>query len=129
MMLTADDIVTASGKFPARAMLADAIILMHCKDLATRLNRLMTSFGASRALTSGFRDSKTNARVGGAAHSAHLEGKAADIEDKDGRLAIFCLTHESLLATLGLWMENPLHTTGWVHVQSRPVPGARIFLP
>lgn len=128
-MITADDIVTTCGKHSARANYATPEVYEAAKDLAIRLNKLFTSFGSCRTLSSGFRDALSNKAAGGAEKSAHLEGKAADIVDLDGRLAIFCMTHESLLATIGLWMENPLRTKHWVHIQSRPVPGKRIFEP
>jgi hypothetical protein len=129
MMLTVDDVITTCMRFPARALRADPMVLASAADLSKRLNKLFVAFGHSRKLTSGFRDPASNARVGGAKHSAHIEGKAADVEDGDGRLAIYCLRNEPLLATLGLWMEDPLHTKGWVHLQSRPVPGVRVFKP
>lgn len=128
-MLTADDIVTTCGKYAARATHATPEVYEAAKDLARRLNQLFTAFGAGRTLSSGFRDPRTNKAVGGAPMSAHLEGKAADVVDLDGRLAIFCLLHEPMLATLGLWYEDPMHTRGWVHLQSRPVPGTRRFKP
>jgi hypothetical protein len=129
VMLTADDIVTTCGKYAARAMHATPEVYEAAKDLARRLNQLFTAFGAGRTLSSGFRDARSNKAAGGAERSAHLEGKAADVVDLDGRLAIFCLRNEPMLATLGLWMEDPMHTKGWVHLQTRPVLGKRVFKP
>ncbi len=128
-MLTADDIVTTCGKYSARAMHATPEVYEAAKDLARRLNQLFTAFGAGRTLSSGFRDPKSNKAVGGAPMSAHLEGRAADVVDLDGRLAIYCLSNLEILAQLGLWMEDPMKTKGWVHLQTRPVPGKRVFKP
>lgn len=127
-MITADDIITSGGKYPERANFATDDVRESVKALAAVATQLLASFGASRKITSGFRDADSNKRVGGATHSAHIEGKAVDLTDPDGRLAIFCLRNQALLANLGLWLEDPQHTRGWVHLQTRPV-AARVFRP
>ena len=65
--------------------------------------------------------------------SRHLHGDATDFLDKDKKLAAFCVQESKpggLLERLGLYMEEPSMTVGWVHLQSHPpASGSRIFQP
>lgn len=61
--------------------------------------------------------------------SAHIEGKAVDLVPSDLKdlpaFQAFCIKN---LTTWNVWMEDPLHTTMWVHLDKRPRPN-RIFKP
>ena len=62
--------------------------------------------------------------------SKHLAGAAADIADPDGLLAKWCISNLQALKNIGLWMEDPGHTIGWVHLQMMaPKSGNRVFIP
>lgn len=65
--------------------------------------------------------------------SRHLKADATDFQDRDKRLAAFCVQESKpggLLEKLGLYMEEPSMTVGWVHLQSHPpASGSRIFKP
>ena len=88
---------------------------------------------AGGQLTSGWRPPSVNSCTPGAsATSLHMTGEACDVYDPDGTLDAFLRTPEGqfLLVTRGLWMEDPSHTPGWCHVQTRPPrSGHRVFVP
>ena len=100
----------------------------HTIDLA---NRLLSFFGEERSINSGWRPQAINERTHGAAqHSKHITGQAIDLTDRDRLLAIWCLTNQSVLCDIGLWMEDPRWTSTWVHIQTvTPKSGNRIFIP
>lgn len=126
--MTSEDILTTCGKFNYRKALAAPSVVINAAETARRITLLLNSFGQERALTSGFRDQNSNAKAHGAKASSHLEGRAADIQDTDGRLAIYCISNKDLLAHFGLFMEDPHYTKGWVHLQTRPT-AERVFKP
>jgi hypothetical protein len=79
-------------------------------------------------VTSGYRPGRFNKAAGGAPSSAHLSCEACDFADGDGTLAEWCLANLHVLVAEGLWLEDPTHTKGWVHLQTRPV-SVRVFKP
>jgi hypothetical protein len=94
--------------------------------LMAALERVRERFGKPMPVTSGYRCAVHNLEIKGARYSAHREGKAADIADADGALSVF-LTPE-VCAELGIWIEDPRATRGWVHITIRPA-ASRIFWP
>lgn len=141
-MISVDDIVTTQGKHPERARLASSDVYVNAKELSIALTKLERSFIIrSFNLTSGFRDPASNKAAGGSATSHHLYGRAADVADEDGELALWSSLNQDLLVHFGLYMENPLWTrerkigkdgwpVRWCHYQIRPPPsGSRIFQP
>lgn len=106
----------------SRGVEANAVLL------APRITKLLSLFGESRKLNSGFRDMLTNKITPGAdPYSEHILGAAGDIEDKNRKLGIFCLNNPTVLIDCDLHCE-PLHLTpSWLHVQLTSVPsGLRI---
>lgn len=96
--------------------------------------------GPVRKLTSGYRTPAANKAQGGAENSHHLYGEAADVEDQNRDLAIFCYADPAILKHFGLFIEDPRWSrernpkTGlwsfWVHFQTvAPPSGKRIFIP
>lgn len=130
-MITVDDILTSSGRHSARLEWVSPKVASNANDLVARINKLMLLAGVKRTITSGFRDVDSNRKLSNASpYSRHLTGQAADIEDAGGTLGQWALTHEAELAQCGLYLEHPLATKTWVHVQSTPPPsGKRIFKP
>jgi len=84
-------------------------------------------------VSSGWRPPSVNANTQGAApNSKHMTGQAIDIYDPDGDLDNWLITDSGLkaLEDLGLWIEHPLATKGWSHLQIIP-PGSRhrVYFP
>lgn len=128
--LSAIDLLTTCGKHEERLKFVTRQIEANAHMLVPRLNRLLILFGEPRMLSSGFRDKASNTAAGGKRFSWHMQGLAADIEDKDRKLAEFILADESRLRMCGLYAEHPDKTPTWVHVQSEPPKsGRRIFQP
>lgn len=107
--------------------------------LCDKVNKLMTV-----AMTGGIVfpvNPKTNCQISGeiyggfrpqdcpigAPGSSHKIGKGVDIFDIGGKFAAWCVVNKAQLATLGLYMENPKVTPGWVHLQTREVPSGNII--
>jgi hypothetical protein len=80
------------------------------------------------SVTRGYRDEEKNMEVGGVPNSPHLTGEAVDLKDKDGKLALWFMNNIHILRELGLYMEDPRYTKGWVHLQTRPA-SLTIFKP
>lgn len=101
---------------------------------ATRLlvavNFLRDRYGKAMVVSSGYRPGHYNREAGGAPTSPHLTCEAIDIFDRDRNLTEFILDNPQILEELDLYMEDPGHTTTWVHLQTRQVKTkSRIFLP
>jgi len=62
--------------------------------------------------------------------SAHLEGLACDVWDRNKSLYTWCKANVSLLEKHGLYLEDGTRTPNWVHFQIiPPKSGNRFFLP
>lgn len=95
------------------------------------LNRFRKAYGKPLIVSSGYRPPEINKGVAGAAkRSNHMLCLACDFKDADGSLAKFCLDNLELLKELGLYLEHPSATKGWVHLQAvAPKSGNRVFYP
>lgn len=126
-MLTEQDILTSSGKYPDREASPECTVevRVYAKQLCARVNALLTDIGWQGAsVNSGFRTVAANRAAGGATRSAHLTGEAVDLFDPRGKLQ--ALITDELLEKHGLYREDPDRTPGWVHLQTRPT-NARTF--
>ncbi len=103
----------------------------NARETLRRVNRLLRLAGLARKVSSGWRPAAVNAAVPGAAKgSKHLSCQAIDLEDRDGRLDEWCMTHLAVLEELQLWLEHPDATPGWCHLQILPPrSGRRVFYP
>lgn len=110
------------------------------KKLHSALHDLETAWlkggGKPFVVSSGYRSPAQNAAAGGAKASLHMQCKACDIVDTDGKLDAWLTNHQDLLANLGLWQEHPDATKGWSHCdvgvredKVRPNCGRRQFKP
>lgn len=106
-------------------------LLGNMNTLIPKVNDLLSQFRQYRGVNSGYRSAEDQARINPKApHSQHMVCAAVDLEDKDNNLRYWCLTHIQVLIDLGLWMEDPIHTPTWVHLQCvSPKSGSRIFIP
>ncbi len=83
-------------------------------------------------VSSGWRPAAVNeATPGAAVRSKHITCQAVDLYDPDGDLDDWALSvAETVLKDLGLWLEHPAATKGWMHVQTVPPrSGRRVFYP
>ena len=111
-------------------------ILGNAEDLLARVNGLLEKIQhieAARApkINSGWRPAFYNSTVPGAAvKSKHITGEAVDLADPDGELDEFLFANQQYLIDAGLWLEHPLASKGWTHLQSVPPrSGNRVFFP
>lgn len=141
-MITAEEIITTQGRHAERKKFASSDVYKNAADLADRIGKLSGAYGSNTfVLNSGFRDPKSNAEQGGALNSQHIFGRAVDIDDPHGDLALWCALNPDLLKHFGLFMEHPEWTRKrvqgksgwpirWVHLQSKAPPsGLTIFEP
>lgn len=84
-------------------------------------------------VSSGWRPPMINRQVKGAApKSKHMTGEAVDLYDPEGDIDNFLISGQGqrVLASLGLYIENPACTKSWSHVQTVPPrSGMRVFFP
>lgn len=103
---------------------------MHMADLLSRVNYLRAVYQKPLKVNSGYRPGKYNTEAGGAPKSPHLMCQAIDLADPDGHFASWLIGHKRLLTELGLYMEDPSYTNGWVHLQTtKPASGNIVFIP
>jgi hypothetical protein len=84
------------------------------------------------AVASGWRPGAVNAGIANAAaRSKHMTGEAVDLRDNPEReLCRWALANPDALVTMGLWMEDPRWTPGWLHLQCvPPKSGNLVFVP
>lgn len=99
------------------------------QKLLIALNLLRDLYGKPMVVSSGYRPAAQNAAANGAKQSAHLTCQACDFVDKDRKLVQWCLRNLDILEQAGLYMESPVNTPTWVHLQTRaPRSGKRVFL-
>lgn len=119
----------AAGEEPSAEIRANAVVLLE------RVNALLSPDNGFRTrdwvVTSGWRTPAHNASIANAApRSKHMSGQAIDIRDQDNSLDAYLVMHLDLLERHQLWMENPIATSGWCHLQCVPPrSGNRVFLP
>lgn len=114
-------------------------IRANADDLLERVNALfddiVNTYGLHQfenpEVRSGWRPASYNATVPNAApNSKHITGQAVDISDNEGELDEFLFARTTLLIKHGLYMEHPLSTKSWCHLQSIPPrSGNRVFFP
>jgi hypothetical protein len=111
-----------------RARAADTVARA---NLLVSSYRMLTKDAEPRRVNSGWRPPSVNAATpGAAARSKHMTGEAIDIADPDGDLDEWCMDHQDVLLSCGLWLEHPSATKGWCHVQIvPPKSGKRVFYP
>lgn len=132
-MLTRNDIITASGKYPERLKHPELTteVIKNIDTLIIKVNAFLQDLGITNIkVSSGFRPSEVNAGTKGAAKkSYHMIGMAVDLEDPHGDLDKLIKSKPELLDKYELWLENPDSTPTWTHLDigtrsKRPV---RIF--
>lgn len=136
-MLTLDDYFgrfsLAAGEEPTEDVKANAVELLN--RVNALLERITSDAGlaeaASPVVNSGWRSAAYNLTIPNAApKSKHITGQAIDLADPEGELDQYLMDYRTLLMDYGLWLEHPLATKGWTHLQSvAPRSGNRVFYP
>ena len=114
---------------PSAATKENAITLL------SRVNALLAIIPLIEAerpqVTSGWRPAWHNATIANAApKSKHISGEAIDLADPEGNLDDYLMDYRTLLVNHDLWLEHPLATKGWCHLQCvPPKSGRRVFYP
>jgi hypothetical protein len=138
--MTGGDILTSGGKHSERAIKwPPTLPMIHdAQVLATRVTQLLVSYSSSQPhlaeepeINSGYRPAEINSKTPGAKpNSNHILCRAVDVADPESKLGAWCRANVALLEHNELWIEDPLHTPGWVHFQSIPPrSNHRIFVP
>lgn len=108
----------------------DVTMRKNMEKLLIACNLIRDLYGKPMTVSSGYRPTSVNAATPGSAKaSAHLTCEACDFEDKDRKLIQWLLRNMDILERAGLYMESPINTPTWVHVQTRaPRSGKRVFI-
>lgn len=106
----------------------------NAENTYSAVHKLFVAMGWAEELVSGWRPRLTNATLVVTAHAAplskHMDGLAVDLADPEGEIKNYLLDHQSVLREYGLYMEHPLATKGWVHLQIvPPKSGKQVFYP
>lgn len=105
-------------------------LAINAASLLASVNYLRGRYGKSMKVSSGYRPGRYNRKAKGSRRSSHLTCEAIDLHDPNGDIKKWCLAHLDELVKAGLYLEDPDHTPGWVHLTTRaPASGNRIFLP
>lgn len=133
-MITAEDILTTDGKRPEMLKNATKEQKANAEATGGRITALLDEVNLPYRprVTDGLRPQNASY---GAKKSAHKEGKAGDLSDRDGALKKKLVTPEEIKAGFserlkrhGLRMEHPDATKGWCHLDTRE-PHGSIFKP
>ncbi|MCS6281472.1 MAG: hypothetical protein HUM72_12640 [Dolichospermum sp.] len=106
----------------------DMLQARNMAELLSRVNWLFGTLEIHATVSSGYRPSALNNKIGGAKMSTHTVCAGIDLKDTEGFLAAKILDHLDLLEECGLWLENPEVTVGWVHLDLKQRK-SRIFNP
>lgn len=110
-------------------------LIANAEITVKKVNELLSLFGETRKVNSGWRPASVNASIPNAApKSKHITCQACDLDDPEGDLDLWCMENQYKLEVCGLWQEHPSATKGWCHVQIVPykswIPGKpRWFYP
>lgn len=112
-------------KYPLSSILA-----ANLEKLLTSLNMFRELYGKPLTVSSGYRPSEFNKAAGGAKRSNHQLCLACDFVDLDSSIDSFCVANPDILEQCGLYLEHPMWTSTWCHLQCvPPSSGKRIFAP
>jgi len=106
----------------------DMLQAQNMANLLARVNWLLGKLNIQAKVSSGYRPSAINRKIGGAKMSTHTVCAGIDLHDKDRSLADLLRDNLDLLEECGLWLEHPDHTLSWVHLDTKQRKN-RIFIP
>jgi uncharacterized protein YcbK (DUF882 family) len=112
------------GAQPTQDVIDAATVLL--KKVNDLINDLRFPETHKHVVSSGWRTLNYNKKIGGATYSNHVTGHAIDIAS----VKVGEQVSENLLIKHGLFMENPVITGTWTHLQDVTTKsGRRIFMP
>lgn len=125
-MITKNEILKGRDKmYPISASIS-----ANLEKLLDSLNKFKLVYGKPLVVSSGYRPGGFNVSAGGAKRSNHMICLACDFVDLDSSLDSFCVGSPEVLESCGLYLEHPMWTKGWCHLQCvPPASGKRIFVP
>lgn len=94
----------------------DMLQARNMAELLSKVNYLFGKLDLHAKVSSGYRPASINKKIGGAKMSTHTVCAGIDLADPDGNLAIVMKKNVELLKELGLYLENPDFTKGWIHL-------------
>jgi hypothetical protein len=110
-----------------------AEINLNAQNTVAKVNELLVRAARTDITTvaSGWRPKGINdATANASKNSRHLTGQACDLPDPDSSLAEWCVDNLDVLKEIGLWLEDPRWTPGWLHVQTVPPKSGRlVYIP
>ncbi len=106
----------------------DMLQAQNAAELLARINWLFGTLKLKPSVSSGYRPSVINKKIGGSKMSTHTVCAGIDLHDPDGMLAAKMLDHLDLLEECGLWLENPQYTKNWIHLDMKQRKN-RVFNP
>ena len=106
----------------------DMLQTRNMAELLSRVNHLMASLGFDPKLSSGYRPSRINKSVGGAKMSTHTMCAGIDLLDPENKIGKFLKKNFLILEKYDLYLENPDHTPGWLHLDIKQRKN-RVFNP
>lgn len=106
----------------------DMLQATNMADLLSRINHLIASLKISTRVSSGYRPSAINKKIGGAKMSTHTVCAGIDLYDPNGEIGKMLRSNTKILEEYGLFLENPDFTKGWVHLDTKNRKN-RIFNP
>lgn len=116
---------------PSQEVSGNALELLAKVNLLLARAAAEVECAAIPRVNSGWRPEIYNASIPNAApKSKHITGQAVDLADPEGALDEWCMKNLHSLEELGLWLEHPLSTRRWTHLQSVPPRSQnRVFIP
>lgn len=134
MKITLEDYfgrMSRAGETPSEEVVSNATVLIAAVN--GLLDEVDVEAARERVVNSGWRSAGYNATISNAApRSRHITGNAIDVADPDGELDEYLFGEDGrrLLERWGLYMEHPMATKGWCHLQNIPPrSGRRVFMP
>lgn len=106
----------------------DMLQALNMADLLSRVNHLFGTQKINAKVSSGYRPSAINKKIGGAKMSTHTVCAGIDIYDHDGSIGKMLKNNVKLLEEYGLYLENPEYTKGWVHLDTKKRKN-HVFIP
>jgi uncharacterized protein YcbK (DUF882 family) len=123
MITVAEYLMGRDKEFPL-----DMMQVRNMAELLSKVNYLFGRLDLHAVVSSGYRPASINRQIGGAKMSTHTVCAGIDLHDKDGFLAAKMKDNLDILEEIGLWMESPAHTNGWIHLDIKQRKN-RIFIP